>query len=84
MVVSPIEHQMTVESPTNGQPPAAAAAANSAERDRLPTVEQREMDHLRADGATFGSVVCTPTPTCPANGRIPGPTGAGSGTTATG
>src|SRR6478672_11913757 len=35
-MVSPVEHQMTVESPTNGQPPAAAAAANSAERDSLP------------------------------------------------
>lgn len=60
MMVSPVEHQMTVESPTNGQPP---AAANSAERDSLPTVEQREMDHLRADGATFGSVVATLAPT---------------------
>jgi hypothetical protein len=33
VMVSPVEHQMTVESPTNGQPP---AAANSAERDSLP------------------------------------------------
>ena len=81
VMVSPVEHQMTVESPTNGQPP---AAANSAERDSLPTVEQREMDHLRADGATFGSVVGTPTPTFPATMRIPGSTGAGSGTTGTG
>jgi hypothetical protein len=58
-MVSPFEHQMAVESPPNGQPPAAAAAANSVERDSLPTVEQREMDHLRVDGATFGSVVPT-------------------------
>ena len=70
MMVSPVEHQMTVESPTNGQPP---AAANSAERDSLPTVEQREMDHLRADGATFGSLVGMLTHTWLATLRIASP-----------
>jgi hypothetical protein len=70
VMVSPVEHQMTVESPTNGQPP---AAANSAERDSLPTVEQREMDHLRADGATFGSLVGMLTHTWLATVRIASP-----------
>ena len=75
MMVSPVEHQMTVESPTNGQPPAPLTQRSAI---ACPQFEQREMDHLRADGATFGSVVCTPTPTWPSNGRIPSPTGAGS------
>jgi len=63
VMVSPVEHQMTVESPTNGQPPAAAAAATSAERDSLPQLRNGRWIALGADEATFGSMVGMRTPT---------------------
>ena len=51
MMASPLEHQMTVESPTNGQPPAAAAAATSAERDSLPQLRNGRWIALGADAS---------------------------------
>jgi len=70
-MASPLEHQMTVESPTNGQPPAAAAAATSAERDSLPQLRNGRWIALGADEATFGSMVGMRTPT-PAARRYSG------------